>query len=219
MNKSLVIFDMDGTLVDSSRLLANTINHVRSRLHLPTMPTEQIIGQVNNHRINPAKYFYGVEQIEPIHEQWFSQYYTANHNTQLRLYDGILPLLEWLKASDVRIALATNAYRISALESLKHLGIRSFFDAIVCHDDVTHPKPDPEMLYQILETLKLPKEQAVFVGDGPRDEEAAAAAGIDYIMVDWGFTEHDRTKNVIKSVEALKKAIEKSEVENQKGDI
>jgi len=207
MAESCVIFDMDGTLVDSSRLLANTINHVRAQLHLPPMPIELIIGQVTNHQLNPAKYFYEVEQFEPIHEEWFSQYYTANHQTQLQLYGGILPLLEWLRASNVRIALATNAYRVSALESLEHLGIRSFFDAIVCHDDVTHPKPDPEMLYRILDNLHVPREHAVFVGDGPRDEEAAMAADIDYIMVDWGFTEHHHTKNVIKSVEALKKTI------------
>jgi len=207
MATSLVVFDMDGTLVDSSHLLANAINHVRAQLRLPPMPAEQIIGQVNNHQLNPAQYFYEVEKFEPIHEKWFSQYYSANHHAQLQLYEGIFSLLEWLKASNVRIALATNAYRISALESLEHLGIHSFFDAIACHDDVAHPKPNPEMLYRILDDQHVPREHTVFVGDGPRDEEAAEAAGVDYIMVDWGFTEHDHDKYVIKNVDALRHAI------------
>ncbi len=209
MATSLVVFDMDGTLVDSSHLLANAINHVRAQLRLPPMPAEQIIGQVNNHQLNPAQYFYEVEKFEPIHEKWFSQYYSANHHAQLQLYEGIFSLLEWLKASNVRIALATNAYRISALESLEHLGIHSFFDAIACHDDVAHPKPNPEMLYRILDDLHLSKDQAVFIGDGPRDEEAAKAADMDYMMVDWGFTEHAQAKHVIQSSTELRNELEK----------
>jgi len=207
MNKSLIIFDMDGTLVDSSRLLANAINHVRSRLGLPPMPYDAIIGAVNDHHLNPARYFYESEQFLPIHEQYFSEYYTANHTTQLRLYKGIHPLLKSLKAAGKTLALATNAHRISALESLEHLGITSCFDAVACHDDVPHPKPAPDMLYHILKTLDLPKQSALFVGDGPRDEEAAEAAGIDYLMVDWGFTEHAEDKRVVRSAGALRKIL------------
>ena len=203
MAYDLVIFDMDGTLVDSSRLLANAINHVRSRLDLPPMPYESIIGAINDHRLNPVRYFYNAEAFLPIHEQYFSEYYSQNHATQLSLYPGIKPFLSSLKSAGKLLALATNAHRNSALESLEHLGIASVFDAIACHDDVAHPKPAPDMLYYILEELHIPKASAVFVGDGPRDEEAAAAAGIDYIMVDWGFTEHAAGKRVVRSVEEL----------------
>ncbi len=209
MAYDLVIFDMDGTLVNSSQLLANAINHVRAQLDLPPMPQSAIIGQVNNLQINPAQYFYEVDQFEPIHERWFSEYYSAHHATELQLYDGIRSLLMQLHDRGIAIALATNAYRISALESLEHLGIASLFDAVACHDDVIHPKPAPDMLYRILEELHIPKESAVFVGDGPRDEEAAEAAGIDYIMVDWGYTEHEEGKRVVRSVEELWKILEK----------
>jgi phosphoglycolate phosphatase len=210
MTKSLIIFDMDGTLIDSSRLLAHAVNCVRSRLHLPPMPPEQIIGQINNHQINPARYFYGSDHFEPIHEQWFSEYYTAHHDQELLVYHGVPALLIWLKEQGCRIALATNAHRASTLESLRHLGIEPFFDAVVCHDDVEHPKPAPDMLYRILEQLNCPRESALFVGDGPRDEEAAEAAEMDYIMVDWGFTEHPQGKKVIHNVRELKEALEKA---------
>lgn len=208
MAYDLVIFDMDGTLIDSSRLLANAINYVRAQLDLPPMLQEAIVGQVNNHRINPARYFYEVDQFEPIHETWFSEYYSANHATELQLYDGIRALLTHLHSRGTAIALATNAYRISAQESLEHLGIASLFDTVACHDDVIHPKPAPDMLHRILEELHIPKESAVFVGDGPRDEEAAEAAGIDYIMVDWGYTEHEENKRVVQSVEELGRKLE-----------
>jgi phosphoglycolate phosphatase len=207
MARELIIFDMDGTLIDSSRLLANTINHVRAQLSLPSLPHDQIIGQVNNHQINPAYYFYEVEHFEPIHEEWFSNYYTAHHSDELELYDGIYEILSWLRKRGTMIALATNAYRSSTLESLRHLKIEHFFDAIVCHDDVEKPKPAPDMLYALLNTLNVPQHNALFIGDGPRDEEAAEAARIDYIMVDWGFTDHDNDKEVISSVQALKNAL------------
>ncbi len=208
MSYNLVIFDMDGTLIDSSRLLANAINHVRCQLHLPPMPQDTILSHVNAPHIDPAKYFYEVDRFEPIHEQWFSEYYSAHHATELQLYDGIRSLLIHLHDRGTTIAVATNAYRVSALESLEHLGIAPLFDAVVCQDDVPHPKPAPDMLYRILGAFHTPKGSAVFVGDGPRDEEAAIAAGIDFIMVDWGYTEHKAEKKVVRSVEELWKKLE-----------
>ncbi len=206
MAKSLIIFDMDGTLVDSSLLLANAINHVRGHLGLPPMPSGHIIGQVNNHRLNPAQYFYGLDHFEPIHEHWFSAYYTAHHDRELALYDGVMDLLAVLKGEGKQMALATNAYRTSTLESLRHLEIEHFFDAIVTAEDVIMAKPDPEMLHRILHQLHATRDAALFIGDGPRDEEAAQAAGIDYIMVDWGFTDHG-DRRVVADVHALQARI------------
>ena len=101
---------------------------------------------------------------------------------------------------------ATNAYRAATLASLSALGIESSFDAILCQDDVTEPKPAPDMLHAILAQLDVDVSEAVFVGDGPRDEEAARYAGMDYIMVDWGFTEYG-DERVIRSVEGLKERL------------
>ncbi len=204
MKKSLVIFDMDGTLIDSSRTIANSINHVRHNMDLPPMTHEQIISKVNDHSISPAEYFYEVEKFEPLHEKWFNEYYTQNHATELALYPGIYALLEWLQRRGAKVALATNAYRISTLESLRHFGIEQFFDVVACNDDVHTGKPAPDMLYKILLELDKTNEEAIFVGDGPRDEDAAEAAAMDYLMVNWGFTEHGRDKSVIGSVAELK---------------
>ncbi len=207
MKKSLVIFDMDGTLIDSSRTIANSINHVRKNMDLEPMSHEQIISKVNDHSISPAAYFYEAEAFEPIHEKWFNEYYTQNHANELALYPGIYDLLAWLKGRGVKVALATNAYRISTLESLRHFGIEQFFDAVACADDVRTGKPAPDMLYKILLELDKTNEEAIFVGDGPRDEDAAEAAAMDYLMVDWGFTEHSQDKSVIGSVAELREKL------------
>lgn len=201
MQEQLIIFDMDGTLVNSSLTIANAINYVRKNLGFEPMDQEYILKRVNDHTINPAQVFYHARAFDRKHEQWFSEYYTRNHDKELVLYEGIKELLDTLKERGVSLAVATNAYRRSTLESLTHLGVHGHFDAVACYDDVAQGKPHPDMLYKILEELNMQSHQATFIGDGPRDKMASERAGIDYIMVDWGFTEH---QNAVRTVNELK---------------
>ena len=188
--KELIIFDMDGTLVNSSLTIANAINHVRQNLGFDPMEQEYILKLVNDHTINPAQTFYHAKAFDADHERWFSEYYTKNHDKELVLYEGIRELLERLKERGHALAVATNAYRGSTIESLTHLEVDGHFDAIACYDDVPQGKPHPDMLHKILDELGHSREKALFIGDGPRDELASKRANIDYIMVDWGFTDH-----------------------------
>ena len=202
----LIIFDMDGTLVNSSIAIANAINYVRKQLGFAPMDTQTILAKVNDPTINPAKFFYHTRTFEHDHERWFSEYYTRHHDKELVLYDGIREMLETLREEGYKLAVATNAYRKSTIESLTHLGIYVMFDAIACYDDVHKGKPYPDMLLKLLDELHVPKEKALFIGDGPRDEQAAKRAGIDYLMVEWGFTEHGHD-NVIHTVGELKEKL------------
>lgn len=197
MQKELIIFDMDGTLVNSSLTIANAINYVRQNLGLEEMEQAHILRLVNDHTINPAQTFYNAKAFEPQHEKWFSEYYSNNHANELVLYEGIDTLLVSLKEKGHTLAVATNAYRVSTLESLTHLQIDHLFDSIACYDDVAQGKPHPDMLHKVLDEVGYHASEALFIGDGPRDELASQRANIDYIMVDWGFTEHnDAVRNV-----------------------
>lgn len=190
MNQKLIIFDMDGTLVNSSITIANAINYVRKNLGFEPMEREYILHLVNDHTVNPAQTFYHAKSFEADHERWFSEYYTKNHENELVLYEGIKELLHTLKQRGHRLGIATNAYRGSTIESLTHLEIYDLFDGIACYDDVAQGKPHPDMLHKLLNELEHKNHEAVFIGDGPRDAMASKRAEIDYIMVDWGFTEH-----------------------------
>ena len=201
--KKLVIFDMDGTLQDSSPAIANAINFVRQRLGLPPMDREQIIHKVNDPHLNAAEYFYETDHFQVRHEEWFSEYYSRHHEEEIRLYDGILGLLTWLRECRCLLAVATNAYRRSTLESLEHLKIREFFDAVVSYDDVPRGKPAPDMLLKVLEELGVLPEEAIFVGDGPRDEMASEAAGIDFLRVEWGFSDGAEGIRSVKELEEV----------------
>ena len=195
---------MDGTLVDSSQTIANAINHVRNHIGLAPMNSKKIIDNINDQDIDPAQFFYETDHFEGDHEVWFSEYYTLHHKEELRLYDGIKEMLERLMHDGFKLAVATNAYRNSTVESLTYLGIYHLFDTISCYDDVKRGKPHPDMLLEILDILDISAEEAIFVGDGERDEMAADRAGIEYIMVDWGFSDH---QNAITSVDRLFKEI------------
>ena len=191
---------MDGTLINSSITIANSINFVRKKIDLEPMDTNHIIEKINDQSINPAKYFYGLNGFESKHENWFSEYYSKNHKKEIIIYDGIKELLVQLKEKGALLAVATNAYKISTTESLKFLGIYDMFDSIASHDEVRMGKPHPDMLYKILKDLNISNKNSIFIGDGSRDEKASIKANIDYIMVNWGFSDH---KYAISSVDKL----------------
>ncbi len=202
--KKLIIFDMDGTLVDSSITIVNAINYVRKKLNLPPLDRELILTKVNDPELNPALFFYETEEFDEKQEAWFSEYYTDNHAKELQLYDDIKELLEELKERGYKLAVATNAYRGSTLESLSHLNIVDLFSSIACYDDVGRGKPAPDMLEKNLKDTNCKTSEALFIGDSERDLMAANSLKIDYIMINWGFSDYD---DAIHSVDKLKEKI------------
>jgi phosphoglycolate phosphatase len=204
MNKKAIIFDMDGTLVDSSVTIVNAINHVRKNLALEPMEKELILEKVNDPHLNPAEFFYEVPAFTDEHELWFSNYYTDNHEKELQLYDGIKELLKTLKERGYLLAVATNAYRSSTLESLSHLKVLEYFESIACYDDVPKGKPSPDMLEKNLKDLNVSSKESLFIGDSERDLLASEALNIDYLMVNWGFSTYE---DAIHSVKKLEKTI------------
>lgn len=202
--KKLIIFDMDGTLVDSSITIVNAINYVRAKLNLEEMPRELILAKVNDPDLNPALFFYEEESFSAEHEAWFSEYYTNHHEKELELYNGIEKLLEELKEKGYRFAIATNAYRDSTLQSLGYLNVVDYFESITCYDDVGRGKPAPDMLEKNLNDLKLEAKEALFIGDSERDLLAAQSLKMDYLMVNWGFSDYD---DALHSVDELKQKI------------
>ncbi len=198
-----IIFDMDGTIIDSSAIISNSINFVRSKLGLPPMEKKVILEAVNDTSIHRPRFFYGVEEYEPRHIRWFREYYSKNHHKETILFTGIRELLEELRPH-FRYALATNAYKESAMQILRHLDVERYFEIIVCGDEVEHPKPAPDMIEKIIDFFGCQRDEIVLVGDGKTDEEAARNAGIDFIKVNWGW---QRYEDAVESVEELRETL------------
>ena len=200
--KTTLIFDMDGTLVDSSVVISGAINHVRKNLGLAKMDREKILYAVNDIHTHSPSYFYEAEAFTDNHITWFQEYYTDKHFKELRLYDGVKEMLEKL-SHKYQLSLATNAYRLSALQSLGHLEIENYFDIILCADEVSISKPNPEMIVKILEHFEVAPHKAIMIGDSLKDKEAATAAGVETILVDWGFSDLEDACREVGELEKL----------------
>jgi len=200
----LIMFDMDGTLVDSSNAITNTINYVRENLGFERLEKNYILEKVNDPHINAAEFFYGTEEFTDEQTILFEEYYNKNCLLDLEVYDGISKLVEDLK-SDFTLAVATNAGSDFAKKMLDHVGLEKHFSTILGYDSVVNPKPHPEMVQKILAEFDAKKENAQLIGDSHKDIMAATNAGVDSVLVNWGFSNHE--KDAIHTVEELEQKI------------
>jgi phosphoglycolate phosphatase len=198
------MFDMDGTLIDSGFAITNTINYVRENLGLKRLEKDYILEKVNEPHINSAEFFYGTKEFTQQQTELFEEYYNEHCLTDLVLYDGISELINDLK-SDFTLAVATNANSVYAKKMLDHVGIGSHFETILGYDSVKNPKPHPEMLNKILNKHNTLNNNAQMIGDSHKDIIAAKNAGVDSVLVNWGFSNHE--DGAIETVSQLEEKI------------
>lgn len=201
---ALIMFDMDGTLINSGTSITNTVNYVRENLGFERMEKNYILEKVNDPNINAAQFFYGTADFTEQQKVLFEDHYNANCLKDLELYDGIKKLVYDL-SSDFTLTVATNANSVFAKKMLDYLEIGKYFKAILGYDSVENAKPHPEMVYKILDTHNIQKQNAQLIGDSHKDIMAASNAGVDSVLVNWGFSNHD--KDAIETIEELEKKI------------
>jgi len=195
----IVIFDMDGTLIDSKKDITISINYIRElHYNLPPLSEDFVVESINMDIRNLPKLFYGSDIYKDKDREVFEGHYAQQCVKNSYLYDGIKEMLETLVESGVKISVATNAPTQFALRMLKSLHVEHLFDMIIGADKVDVSKPNPEMLNKILEFCKFDKtkDKAWMVGDNSKDMMSAQNAGIDAMFATWGFSpqsEHEIT--------------------------
>ncbi|MDZ7819640.1 MAG: HAD family hydrolase [Aliarcobacter sp.] len=200
----LIMFDMDGTLIDSGFAITNTINYVRVNLGFEKLEKNYILEKVNDPNINAAEFFYGTKEFTPQQTKLFEEYYNKHCLSDLVVYDGIAKLIDDLK-NDFTLAVATNANSQYAHKMLNHVGFGHHFKTILGYDSVTKPKPHPEMVNKILDIHNISNINAQLIGDSHKDIMAATNAGVDSVLVNWGFSNHE--KDAIETVQELEQRI------------
>ncbi|MDD5400893.1 MAG: HAD family hydrolase [Sulfurimonas sp.] len=197
----IVIFDMDGTLLDSKKDITISVNHVRE-VHYNLAPLSEafIVEAINMEVRNLSRLFYETEVYHEKDKALFESHYELQCIKNVYLYDGVKEMLESLVASDVKISVATNAPTQFALRMLEHLRVKNLFDVIIGADRVSEPKPSPLMLNRILNHYGFDKDnhKAWMIGDNSKDILSAHAAGIEPIFATWGFTPYSNAKVVAK---------------------
>ena len=187
----IVIFDMDGTLIDSKKDITISINYIRQVNHnLPPLSEEFVVEAINMDERNLPKLFYSTLNYEQKDKILFEEHYAKQCTQNLSLYDGVLSLLENLKSAGVKLAVATNAPSPFARKMLNSLGVADMFEMIIGSDEVRISKPNPEMLEKILQfcNYNATTDTAWMVGDSSKDMQSAINAKIKALFVTWGFS-------------------------------
>ncbi|MFK5937415.1 MAG: HAD family hydrolase [Sulfurimonas sp.] len=202
----VVIFDMDGTLIDSKKDITISINYVRNLNHnLPPLSEEFIVEAINMEVRNLPKLFYETQEYHDEDRVKFEEHYQRQCTQNPYLYDGIYEMLHALKKENIKLSVATNAPTLFAQTMLSHLNVAELFDVIIGADKVGVSKPDPQMIYNILNfyDFKKDKDIAWMVGDNSKDIKSALNAGINSMFATWGFSPHSEYKIVIKHPKEL----------------
>ncbi len=194
-----VIFDMDGTLIDSSEDITLAVNHVRKKVYgLAPLEREEVVAAINRDHRNLALLFYGTEEYEPRAKSVFEPYYYKQCIENTYVYDGVEDVLNHLRQRDILLAVATNAPAIFGRRMLSGVGLLDFFPCLVGGDEVEKPKPDGEMIFQVKERLALSEEaRVIMVGDNEKDMAAARKAGVGEVFANWGFAKPPAGTRVI----------------------
>lgn len=200
MTKSLVIFDLDGTLLNSVADLGNACNHALEDMGYPVHPKSVYHNMVGNgiskliERALPEE-ARRQRVIEAMRTR-FIEYYNEHLWDETVPYPGIFELLERLNDSGIKLAVASNKYQAATQALIDHFFGHLPWVAVMGQTEMVPLKPDPSIVFNILLASPTPKSEVLYVGDSGVDIETAYRACVDSVAVTWGF--RSRTELVAK---------------------
>lgn len=187
-----VIFDLDGTLIDTADEFVDVVQTLRSEHDLAPMDADTIRSTVSNGARALVTLALGLEEGDATFEQQrlrLLSLYSEVLGSSARLYPGIPGLLEQLEERGIGWGICTNKPRAYTGPLLERMNIQPAPGSVVCPDDVTHRKPHPESLYLNCKQLNCVPSKAIYVGDHKRDIDAGRAAGMQTIAACYGYIE------------------------------
>ena len=185
-----IIFDFDGTLIDSYEAIAESLNHVRASFSLPAFPAEEIRPMVGHGLERLIAKAVGPERVEE-GVRLFRQSYATLCERKTSILPQVKETLDTLDRRGYQMAIATNKPSYFARDILRALEIDHLFSEVLGPNDVERPKPDPEMIEIIIMRVGLSPEEIVYVGDMPLDIEVGRRAGVAVYAVPTGSATRD----------------------------
>ena len=195
-----ILFDLDGTLVDTAPDLMNAHNHVMKKYGYQTKSTEEIrnlVGQGAGAMIGRSIWGQAKKEFGKINDQKikaemvkeFVSFYGNNIINESTLINGVKEFLKWCKEKNISMAVCTNKQEHLAIDLLKKIGIYDYFEYVAGHDTFEFCKPDPRHLTNIIEILDGDIQKSLMFGGSEADANAARAASIPVILLENGYTE------------------------------
>ncbi len=184
-----LVFDLDGTLIDSRRDLATAVNRTRAELGLAPLTLAEVVGMVGEGARRLVEKAIGAEvpaeRFEEVFHRYLEHYRAVCLDTTVA-YDGVPQALARLAAPFPLAVLSNKPEDLSRL-ILDGLGLGAYFRAVVGGDSLPSRKPDPAGLLLLARRLAIPPERFLLVGDTAIDAATARAAGCPFALVTWGF--------------------------------
>jgi pyrophosphatase PpaX len=181
-----VLFDLDGTLIDSIALIVDAMEHAFAGFDgpRPSAP-EWMLGIGTPLWIQLGTYARNDAELTQLRDK-YRAYQMLNHDSYVRTYPGVAETLAGLEARGLAMALVTSKLEQLAKRNIEHTGIAKYLPVVVGVESTSKHKPDPEPVLFALEKLGVSPAEAVFVGDSPFDVGAGNAAGVATIAALWG---------------------------------
>ena len=198
--KLTVLFDLDGTLIDTAPDLMNAHNHVMKKYGYETKSTDDIrklVGKGSASLIGRSVWGQAKKEFSLVSDQIvkkemvkeFIDYYANNIAVESRLVNGVLEFLNWSKKNNISMGVCTNKQEYLSIDLLKKLKIYDYFEYVAGSDTFDYCKPDPRHLTNVIEIMQGDINKSIMIGDSETDSESAKSAGIPFILLEDGYTE------------------------------
>lgn len=189
-----VIFDLDGTLVDTAPDLSIALNRVLQSVNRQTVDVDQVRHMVGGgaraliiHSLKHTGELLEDDEIDRLH-QMYLDYYSENIAVDSKVFEGCERLLDQLAENDITMGIATNKPQYLASKLIDELGMSHYFKAIKGWDKVTTPKPHQDHIMETLAAMDCLAKDTIMVGDSETDQKAAHNAGIPVALVTFGYS-------------------------------
>ena len=222
--KFTILFDLDGTLVDTAPDLMHAHNHVMKKFGYPTKSTEQIrnlVGQGAGAMLGRSIWGQAKKEFSKVNDEKvkkemvseFVDFYGKNIINESTLINGVKEFLKWCSNENISMAVCTNKQEYLSNDLLKKIGIYDYFEYVAGSDTFDYCKPDPRHLTTVVEILDGDLKKTIMIGDSETDANAAKAAEIPMILLEDGYTEKNIDEiyhnHLIKDFIGIEKTISK----------
>lgn len=198
-----VLFDLDGTLVDSTELIVRGFYHTWEAFYGYCPSDESIVATIGmvlpEAMVRLAKEGMQLgrilrrpssDEVAKLVEK-YREFHHAYHDSLIKSYPGIGEMLDSVRSTGARVGVVTSKRRWSSERALEMFGLRQYVDVVICAEDSEKHKPHPEPIYRALESLGISTERAAFVGDSTHDIQAGKSAGVVTVAALWGPADSD----------------------------
>ena len=200
VQKLTILFDLDGTLIDTAPDLMNAHNYVMKKFGYETKTTEDIRNLVGKGAAaligrsvwGQAKKEFGQIEDQKIKQEMvkdFIDYYGKNIANESKLLNGVKEFLNWSKDNKISLGVCTNKQDYLAVDLLRQLKIYDYFEYVAGSNTFDYCKPDPRHLTDVIEIMQGENKKSIMIGDSETDSETAKAANIPFILIENGYTE------------------------------